>query len=60
MIKALDLPRMMVMLAVCCIKGCDLPTVAGGMCVNHWRMNKKHGSLKRKKLLIKSAKFKSI
>lgn len=29
---------------ICCIKECDKPTVAMGMCVNHWRMNKKHGS----------------
>jgi hypothetical protein len=29
---------------ICCIKGCDKPVLAMGMCVNHWRMNKKHGS----------------
>jgi uncharacterized protein YerC len=29
---------------VCCIKGCDKETVALGMCVNHWRRNRKHGS----------------
>lgn len=29
---------------LCCIKGCDLPVVALGLCVNHWRMNVKHGS----------------
>jgi hypothetical protein len=29
---------------VCCIKGCEKPVLAMGMCVNHWRMNKKHGS----------------
>lgn len=29
---------------LCCIKGCDRPVIALGMCVNHWRMNKKHGS----------------
>lgn len=28
----------------CCIKGCDRPILAMGLCVNHWRMNKKHGS----------------
>lgn len=32
------------MLAECCIKGCDKPVLALGMCVNHWRMTKKHGS----------------
>lgn len=29
---------------LCCIKGCDRPVEALGLCVNHWRMNKKHGS----------------
>ena len=29
---------------VCCIKGCDRPVVALGLCVNHWRRNKKYGS----------------
>jgi len=28
----------------CCIKGCENVVLAMGMCVNHWRMNKKHGS----------------
>lgn len=32
------------MLTECCIKGCDKPVLALGMCVNHWRMNKKYGS----------------
>ena len=30
--------------SVCCIKGCDLPTVAVGLCNKHWRRNKKYGS----------------
>jgi hypothetical protein len=30
--------------SACCIKGCDLPVLALGMCVNHWRMTVKHGS----------------
>lgn len=29
---------------VCCIKGCDKPVEALGLCVNHWRRNKKYGS----------------
>lgn len=29
---------------LCCIKGCDLPVLALGLCVNHWRMNAKYGS----------------
>jgi hypothetical protein len=29
---------------VCCIKGCDLKTVALGLCNKHWRRNKKYGS----------------
>ena len=28
----------------CCIKGCFKKVVALGLCVNHWRMNKKYGS----------------
>lgn len=32
------------MLEVCCIKGCEKEVCAMGLCVNHWRMNKKHGS----------------
>lgn len=31
-------------LSVCCIKGCDKPTLALGLCVNHWRRNRKYGS----------------
>lgn len=30
--------------SVCCIKGCDLPTVALGLCNKHWRRTKKYGS----------------
>lgn len=29
---------------LCCIKGCDKLIRAMGLCVNHWRMNKKYGS----------------
>lgn len=29
---------------VCCIKNCDLPEVAAGLCNKHWRRNKKYGS----------------
>ena len=29
---------------VCCIKECDLPVVALGLCNKHWRRNKKFGS----------------
>jgi hypothetical protein len=29
---------------LCCIKGCDLKVHTLGLCVNHWRMNVKHGS----------------
>ena len=29
---------------VCCIKGCDLPVLALGLCNKHWRRNKKYGS----------------
>lgn len=29
---------------VCCIKGCEKKVLALGMCVNHWRMNRKYGS----------------
>lgn len=28
----------------CGIKGCDKPVTALGLCVNHWRMMRKHGS----------------
>ncbi len=30
--------------SVCCIKGCDKPTVALGLCVNHWRRCRSYGS----------------
>lgn len=30
--------------SVCCIKGCEKKSVALGLCVNHWRRNKKYGS----------------
>ena len=29
---------------VCCIKGCDSPSIALGLCNRHWRRNKKYGS----------------
>lgn len=29
---------------ICCIKGCDNEVEALGLCVNHWRRNKKYGS----------------
>lgn len=29
---------------VCCIKGCDKPVVAVGLCNKHWRRNKRFGS----------------
>ncbi len=29
---------------VCCIKGCDEPVVALGLCNKHWRRNKQYGS----------------
>jgi hypothetical protein len=29
---------------VCCIKGCDLPTLALGLCNKHWRRTKAYGS----------------
>jgi hypothetical protein len=29
---------------ICCIKGCSKPSVALGLCVNHWRRNKLYGS----------------
>lgn len=29
---------------ICCIKGCDLPTLALGLCNKHWRRTKKYGS----------------
>ena len=28
----------------CCIKGCNLPVLAMGMCNKHWRRNRKYGS----------------
>lgn len=31
-------------LSICCIKECDRPSVALGLCVNHWRRNRKYGS----------------
>lgn len=31
-------------LTVCCIKMCYKPSIALGLCVNHWRRNKKWGS----------------
>lgn len=30
--------------SICCIKGCDLPSLALGLCNKHWRRNKKYGS----------------
>ena len=30
--------------SVCCIKGCDEPSVALGLCNLHWRRNKRYGS----------------
>lgn len=33
-----------IMTAVCCIKGCDSVVLAMGLCVNHYRMTRKHGS----------------
>ena len=32
------------MQTVCCIKECDLPVLALGLCNKHWRRNKKFGS----------------
>lgn len=29
---------------VCCIKGCDKKVEALGLCINHWRRNRKYGS----------------
>lgn len=29
---------------VCCVKGCDEKPVSVGLCVNHFRLNQKHGS----------------
>lgn len=29
---------------VCCIKECEKPVEALGLCVNHWRLNRKYGS----------------
>jgi hypothetical protein len=29
---------------VCCIKGCEKPVTALGLCVNHWRRNRRYGS----------------
>lgn len=31
-------------LSVCCIKGCEKPSAALGLCVNHWRRNRMYGS----------------
>ncbi len=30
--------------SICCIKECDKPVEALGLCVNHWRLNRKYGS----------------
>jgi len=30
--------------SICCIKGCDRPSVALGLCSKHWRRNKLYGS----------------
>jgi hypothetical protein len=30
--------------SVCCIKGCDKEVEALGLCVNHWRLNRRYGS----------------
>lgn len=30
--------------SICCIKECDKPSIALGLCVNHWRRNRKYGS----------------
>lgn len=32
------------MTEICCIKECDLPVIALGLCNKHWRRNKKYGS----------------
>lgn len=29
---------------ICCIKGCDAPVIALGLCTLHWRRNRKYGS----------------
>ena len=29
---------------VCCIKGCEKIVHALGLCINHWRLNRKYGS----------------
>jgi hypothetical protein len=29
---------------MCCIKDCEKPVIALGLCVNHWRRNRKYGS----------------
>lgn len=29
---------------VCCIKECEKPVEALGLCINHWRLNRKYGS----------------
>lgn len=29
---------------ICCIKGCELPVLALGLCNKHWRRNRKYGS----------------
>jgi hypothetical protein len=31
-------------LSVCCIKGCESPALALGLCNKHWRRNRKYGS----------------
>jgi hypothetical protein len=30
--------------SICCIKECDAPAIALGLCINHWRRNRKYGS----------------
>lgn len=30
--------------SICCIKGCNEKTEALGLCINHWRLNRKYGS----------------
>lgn len=39
---------------VCCIKGCDDEPHSGGLCINHFRLNRKYGSpVARKQMLWK-------
>lgn len=30
--------------SICCVKGCEKASIALGLCINHWRRNKKYGS----------------